>query len=248
MVKVRNDLTGKVFGRLTVIEQAEDYVDPNGKHIARWLCECSCCDKTKVIVTGGHLTHGDITSCGCYQKEVTSINKKKYNKFSDKLYDEHGEYYIGLASNTGTEFYVDADDFDKIKQYCWAEGIRSGFHVLQSKINGKMFLMHQFLGFKYYDHIDRNQLNNRKYNLRQCTPQENGRNCNLASNNTSGITGVYWSKRIQKWIAQIGINWKKKYLGCFVSKEDAIKARLIAEKEYFGEFAPQKNLFDKYNI
>ena len=33
MVKVRNDLTGKTFGKLTVIEQVEDYIYPNGKHI-----------------------------------------------------------------------------------------------------------------------------------------------------------------------------------------------------------------------
>ena len=31
MIKVREDLIGKVFGRLTVIEQAEDYIYPNGK-------------------------------------------------------------------------------------------------------------------------------------------------------------------------------------------------------------------------
>ena len=29
MVKVRKDLTGQKFGRLTVIRQTEDYVDPN---------------------------------------------------------------------------------------------------------------------------------------------------------------------------------------------------------------------------
>lgn len=33
-----------------------------------------------------------------------------------------------------------------------------------------------------------------------------------------------------------------------MAKEDAIKARLKAEKEYFGAFAPQKHLYNKYNI
>ncbi len=44
------------------------------------------------------------------------------------------------------------------------------------------------------------------------------------------------------------INKKKKHLGYFINKEDAIKARLIAEKEYFGEFAPQRHLFEQYEI
>lgn len=30
MVKVKEDLTGKIFGRLTVLGQADDYVQPNG--------------------------------------------------------------------------------------------------------------------------------------------------------------------------------------------------------------------------
>lgn len=39
MVKVRNNLTGKRFGRLVVLKQAEDYVNPNtGVRTARWLC------------------------------------------------------------------------------------------------------------------------------------------------------------------------------------------------------------------
>ena len=41
MVKVKKDLTGMVFGRLTVLQQAEDYIAPNGRHSTQWLCECS---------------------------------------------------------------------------------------------------------------------------------------------------------------------------------------------------------------
>ena len=32
MVKVKKDLTGMVFGRLTVLEQVEDYICPQGVH------------------------------------------------------------------------------------------------------------------------------------------------------------------------------------------------------------------------
>ena len=52
------DLTGQVFGRLTVIRQVEDCVRANGKHMPQWLCECSCSNHTKKIVSGRNLRNG----------------------------------------------------------------------------------------------------------------------------------------------------------------------------------------------
>jgi len=43
-------------------------------------------------------------------------------------------------------------------------------------------------------------------------------------NNTSGAKGVYWSKGCCKWVAQVSINGKRKYLGIFASKQDAVDA------------------------
>lgn len=55
-------------------------------------------------------------------------------------------------------------------------------------------------------------------------------------------------KRHNKWRARIHIGAKEIYLGEFIDKESAIRARLIAEKEYFKEFAPQRHLFEQYGI
>ena len=108
--------------------------------------------------------------------------------------------------------------------------------------------MHILLGYKGYDHIDRNALNNRKSNLRKATRQENARNRSLSTNNTSGCTGVHFNKSHNRWVAGIGYNNKHIRLGEFIDKADAIVARLKAEKEYYGEFAPQRHLFEEYNI
>ena len=68
-------------------------------------------------------------------------------------------------------------------------------------------------------------------------------------NNKSGIIGVGVDKRSGKWRSYIGINRRHIFLGLFENKEDAIIARLNAEFTYFGlEFAPQRELFVKYNI
>lgn len=244
MVEVKEDLTGKIFGRLTVIEQAEDYVLPCGKHHARWLCRCSCQEQKEVIVWGASLKRGDTTSCGCLGRENQIQSCKKYNEY--RIEDN---IVIGLTSNTNKEFYVDLKNFDKIKDYCWyeQEGITSGLraHIPKSK---KIVSMHQVLGFKNHDHIDRNELNNLETNLRPTTCQENARNHSLLSNNTSGFTGVSWDKKMLKWKSYIVIDKRQIYLGSYINKTDAIIARLEAEAKYFNEFSPQIHLFDKYGI
>ena len=57
------DLTGQKFGRLTVIERAEN----KGKKTA-WLCQCECGNVS--VVRSCHLKSGAIVSCGCLQKEI----------------------------------------------------------------------------------------------------------------------------------------------------------------------------------
>jgi hypothetical protein len=68
------------------------------------------------------------------------------------------------------------------------------------------------------DHIDGDRGNNKWSNLRDGTRSDNLRNIALKRNNTSGHHGVTFSKRQQKWIAQI-------ILGSFDSKEEAVAAR-----------------------
>lgn len=257
MVKVRNNLIGKVFGRLTVISRADDYISPKGVHVAQWLCECSCPEHNRVIVRGSFLRKRNhpTQSCGCLQKEkmreMVAKYVKKSNQYSDIQGDEHGSYYIGLTSNTGKEFYVDAEHFDIVKDLCWCEHCpRPSFSTLVAydpNTGKKNIKMHQLIGYGMHDHIDRNELNNRAYNLRPCTQQENLCNKSKRSDNTSGVTGVSWNKRTNKWDAQLqcnGTHWRK----CFSRLEDAIKGRLEAEAKYFGEFAPQRHLFEKYEI
>lgn len=63
---VFKDLTGMRFGRLTVIERAENSKD--GK--ARWKCRCDC--GNICIIQGKLLFNGNTNSCGCYKRQHTS--------------------------------------------------------------------------------------------------------------------------------------------------------------------------------
>ena len=86
------------------------------------------------------------------------------------------------------------------------------------------------------DHRDNDKNDNRAMSLRWCTNEENNRNAQVRSNNTSGIKGVSWFKRDSKWRAKIKVNGVDIHLGYFDKIEDAILARQTYAKEAFGEF------------
>lgn len=253
MIRTKEDMSGWVMSehgipdsRLTVICQVEDYVAPNGRRTAQWLCKCSCSESKNIIVRGSNIKHGKTKSCGCMSKEARFT--KKYN-----TYDYSKEYGVGFCSNTGSEFYFDWEDFDKIKEYTWYEHVSNNglYHAVETNDtnNNKLMRMSQLIKGNGYDHKNRNPLDNRKENLRKATAQENAINRTKQKNNTSGFTGVFWHKQSNKWRARIKVNGKEIHIGSFVNKNDAIIARLKAEMKYFGiEFAPQRNLFADYNI
>jgi hypothetical protein len=54
----------------------------------------------------------------------------------------------------------------------------------------------------------------------------------MHNNNTSGVVGVHWHKRHSKWQVQIGTGGKKRTLGYFKNKKDAIDVRKAAEIGY----------------
>ena len=74
------DLTGKRFGRLVVLERVEN--SKTGS--SRWLCKCDC-GETRVH-TAGTLNYGVVQSCGCYGKEARAKSNTTHNKSQTKLY------------------------------------------------------------------------------------------------------------------------------------------------------------------
>ena len=243
VIKVKDDLTGKVFGRLTVIRQDEDFISSNGQRRPMWICKCSCENGSLISVRGDSLISNHTMSCGCLQSEnAQKIGKdnQRYNK-NDLL----GEYGILWSTNTNEKIYFDLSDADNILQYNWNVN-KQGYAY--TSINRKIVLMHRLLGYYYPDHHNRNKLDNRRENLISCTVQENARNGSVRSTNTSGFIGVSQRKDTRKWAAGIYVDGHKVHLGYFTNKNDAIIARLQAEADNFGEFAPQRHLFQEYGI
>jgi hypothetical protein len=105
-------------------------------------------------------------------------------------------------------------------------------------VDSKEYLNHRLV-FLYHhgyvpetqiDHIDRDRTNNRIENLREITQRCNSRNCNISSNNKSGITGVCWYKRDSVWKSQINLDGKAVHLGYSQDLVEAVALRLAAEQ------------------
>jgi len=82
------------------------------------------------------------------------------------------------------------------------------------------------------DHINHNRSDNRIINLREVVRHENAKNASFNSANTSGVTGVSWNKRAEKWEAYISDKTKRIKLGMFDSLIDATLVRERAEWQY----------------
>lgn len=234
MVKTKEDLTGQRFGRLVVIEQAEDYVNPQGDHCARWKCLCDCQKDTEnpnyTYVVGSNLKRGVTQSCGCIHREMMKEKHSTHSMTDSRLYyiwkgmkarcyiKSHNRY-----EHYGAKGITVCDEWKNNFQafYDWA--IQNGYdeNALRNECT-----------------IERKDVNG-NYCPENCIWAGATTQCinqNLRKDNKTGIKGVNWDKRRNKWQAQLQINKKKVLNEHFDSFDDAVEARRKAEKQYFNKY------------
>lgn len=140
-------------------------------------------------------------------------------------------------------YNADTGNFDWHRRYRGCRLDRIGhltrFGYLLIGIDGRSYQAHRLAWLYIHgempkhqiDHINGDKLDNRIENLRDVSQHHNCKNKSRAKNNTSGVTGVYWSKTKNKWKASIGINNKTKALGSFDTIFDAAAARISAQNK-----------------
>lgn len=73
MANLRNDLTGKRFGRITILGRAENY-----KRYVAYYCLCDCGNKFTALAQ--NIVQGKTKSCGCYNAECKQKRAWKINR------------------------------------------------------------------------------------------------------------------------------------------------------------------------
>lgn len=154
---------------------------------------------------------------------------------------------IKLPLNKGLFTKIDAEDFVKLNVIKWSLTYSGGSRLKKrpyasGKIKNKAVGLHRFLlGVTdkniQVDHINGDSLDNRKCNLRICSPSENRYNTRKRKRNKSGFKGVHQKKSDGRYRAQIKKDYHYFFLGDFISPEDAARAYDAKAKELFGEFA-----------
>lgn len=243
------DLIGQTFGILKVIEpdyeKEKTFNEGKKKKKTFWKCLCSCGNFTTVSTENLRAHH--TTSCGCLKK--TGVNAAKAHKKENK-YEINGDVVTGYDCK-GRTFTFDLSDFDLVKQYSWHVSPR-GYVWTALPNPEKNIALHKLLTNttkeQVIDHKDRNPSNNCRSNLREATTSQNNSNSSLRKTNSTGVIGVTLHKpNPTKYVARIQSNGKSRTKVCS-SFEEAVKTRLSWEKELFGDYSPQKELFSKYGI
>lgn len=188
--------------------------------------------------TNKHYAKGYCNKHYNQMRQFGEIIRTKYDSNEFIIHEDYAEMLLyDRKGNPINKTLIDLDCIEILKQYKWH---MIGPYV-SALINGSETLIHRFLmnpsDDMEVDHINRNKLDNRRNNLRICTHQENDWNKLTKSNNKSGYSGVK-QKDNGKWIATLITNKKSKHLGTFDTYEEAVEARKKAEKEYFGDYAP----------
>lgn len=181
------DLTGQKFGRLTVIERAQN----KGKHVM-WMCECEC--GNRVNISSDNLKRGNTVSCGCYRSEKLAKRCKKHGHRYERIYriwcgmkrrcyNAHEINYklYGLRGITVCDEWL--CDFGEFYNWSMSNGYEDSLTI---------------------DRID----SNKGYEPSNChwttrTHQNNNRRNNVV------ITYKDKSQTLSQWVDELGLDYKK---------------------------------------
>ena len=207
------DYTGQRFGRLLVLREAAPHIGPAGDRRRQWLCRCDCGNEVTVLQTS--LQKGATTSCGCLQRvyKDADLTGKRFGRLTVE---------------------GPADDQPLSGNKCWRCRCECGN---TKEYTTTILMSGRVSSCGCYQTEQRLQrMEDNVFGLFNGTNISRIRKQKLQRNNTTGVRGVHKvlgpTPQDDRWIAMIGVQRKRIYLGCFHSLDDAVKARRAAEEQY----------------
>lgn len=203
------EMVGKQYGRLTVIADA-GYL---GRDRAV-LCRCMC--GREKVARSICLRRGDTLSCGCLRQENSVQMRTTHGQAGTRLHKIwkgirkrcHNEkcHNYGRYGGRGITICPEWDDFAAFEKWSLANG--------------------------YQDWLTIDRKNNDEcYSPENCRWATRHQQVINTSRNTD-FPGVMYLKKIKRWQAFMCVNNERVLCKCFETKQEAINARLEAEKQY----------------
>ncbi len=191
------------FGKLTVLEKTDQLQD----NYRVWRCRCDC--GGEICVNTKRLMRGTVRDCGCVPKE----NARRGNVAEDLTGQRFGGLTVlrrGENKNGRTAWVCKCD--------CGNEKTVTAHDLKAGKVKSCGCLKSE------------NQKNiSKQLHMVDGTCVEILEKRKYRRDNTSGFRGVYQLKN-RKYRVDIGFKGKRFYLGCFEDYDDAVAARLNAER------------------
>lgn len=203
-----------IDSRWTIIERAEDYVYPSSKKTAiRYACICKC--GTKKIVHKSHLLNGSSKSCGCLNREISST--------------------AGGTGHTNTRAYKAwASMKSRVKSGAEKDKAYRNVEICQRWLDNFLNFLEDLgtcpEGYEL-ERID-TKIGYLPENCVWASETRQAQNRGKFSNNTSGYTGVCWSKEHNKWRVYLYRNKTRIEGGLFNDITDAVTRRQQLELQY----------------
>jgi len=208
-------LIGQCFGKLIVVSKDVEYIPCLVRgNSPMYLCSCACGGTKRVSVN--RLVNRKVRSCGCGKHGLAKT-------------PEYLTYRTMIRRVNSTDPETAKYYSDKGIKVCerWLEPHHQGLRNFISDLGYRPSNSHT---------LDRKDPSG-DYCPENCgwvTFSEQSYNQSIASNNTSGRTGVVFRESKKLWRASIGFQGQKIELGNFKDMESAVKAREEAELKYFG--------------
>lgn len=153
--------------------------------------------------------------------------------------------FLDRKDGTKLETFVSLSDLERLKEFPYKWKANGSRHAKSYYVESRLkvakrkyrtvqlhrWLLNEPKGL-VIDHIDNEPLNNTRENLRAITQSQNLQNRKGAdSDNRTGVRGVSWNKRCEKYQVYVVVGGKHHFFGYFDNKKEAEKAAIQARKK-----------------